>query len=143
MIGRYCSLLLITFLWTGADARAQSPGLSITIRNVRDSKGNIGVALYRSGPEFMKTIWKGRNTAAQKGEIHVVFDDIPAGTYAISVMHDSNGNGKLDTNFVGVPREGFGFSNDASGSFGPPSFDDAKFDYDGKEKKLTINLKYY
>lgn len=51
--------------------------------------------------------------------------DIPAGQYAIGVFHDVNANNSLDTNFFGVPKEQYGFSNNATGNFGPPSFDAA------------------
>ncbi len=58
-------------------------------------------------------------------------------------MHDANGNGKLDSNMMGIPKEGFGFSNDATGSFGPPGFDEAKFNLTGKDQVVVITLKYY
>ena len=51
-------------------------------------------------------------------------------------------NGKIDTNWVGVPKEGYGFSNDAKITFGEPSFSDASFVYDGKTLDLTITLRY-
>jgi uncharacterized protein (DUF2141 family) len=51
-------------------------------------------------------------------------------------------NGKLDTNFLGIPKEGYGFSNGAKGLLGPPSFSDASFQYDGETMDLTISLHY-
>jgi uncharacterized protein (DUF2141 family) len=70
------------------------------------------------------------------------FLDIPPGTYALAVIHDENRNGQLDTNRLGIPKEGYGFSNDAKGFFGAPSFSAAKFKYDGQKLELTINLHY-
>ena len=55
-----------------------------------------------------------------------VFEGIPRGTYAVSVLHDENGNGRLDSNVFRIPTEGYGASRDARGTLGPPSFDDAK-----------------
>ena len=55
------------------------------------------------------------------------FEGIPAGTYALVVLHDENMNGKVDTNWIGIPKEGYGFSNDAKASFSAPSFKDASF----------------
>ena len=70
------------------------------------------------------------------------FEDIPRGTYALAVVHDENMNGKLDTNLLGMPKEGYGFSNDAKALFGAPSFSAASFPYDGQNLELTISLNY-
>jgi small-conductance mechanosensitive channel len=64
------------------------------------------------------------------------------GTYALAVIHDENMNGKLDTNWLGIPIEGYGFSNGAKGLFGAPSFSAARFPYDGRILDLTISLHY-
>lgn len=70
-----------------------------------------------------------------------VFERVPPGTLGISAFHDENSNGKLDTNFVGMPVEDYCASRDARGTFGPPSFDDAKFDYRGGTKRLVARMK--
>jgi uncharacterized protein (DUF2141 family) len=70
------------------------------------------------------------------------FLDIPPGTYALAVIHDENMNGKLDTNWLGVPREGYGFSNDVKGLLSAPEFSAASFQYDGQNLELTISLHY-
>jgi len=70
------------------------------------------------------------------------FEGIPPGTYALVVLHDENMNGKVDTNWIGIPKEGYGFSNDAKASFSAPSFQDASFLYDGQMLEMTINLHY-
>jgi len=70
------------------------------------------------------------------------FLDIKPGTYALAVTHDENMNGKIDTNWLGVPKEGYGFSNDAKAMLGPPSFSAASFHYDGQDIEMTISLHY-
>lgn len=70
------------------------------------------------------------------------FEDIPPGTYALAVVHDENMNGKLDTNLLGIPKEGYGFSNDAKALLGAPTFSAASFPYDGQYLELTISLNY-
>jgi uncharacterized protein (DUF2141 family) len=70
-----------------------------------------------------------------------VFNKVHAGTYGLSAFHDQNENGKLDTNFLGMPIEDYCASNNARGVFGPPSFDDAKFTFRGGTKKLEAHLK--
>jgi len=75
------------------------------------------------------------------GSALCVFKDVPKGVYGISAFHDENQNGKLDTNFIGLPTEDYCASRDARGSFGPPSFSDAKFSYAGGSKRLTARMK--
>jgi uncharacterized protein (DUF2141 family) len=70
------------------------------------------------------------------------FGDIPPGTYAIAVIHDENSHGKLDTNRLGVPTEGYGFSGDAGALLGAPSFSAAGVAYDGRTLDLTTTLHY-
>jgi uncharacterized protein (DUF2141 family) len=70
------------------------------------------------------------------------FEDIPTGTYALAVIHDENMNGKLDTNLLGVPKEGYGFSNDVKAVRGAPTFSDASFRYDGQNLNFTLSLHY-
>ncbi len=67
-------------------------------------------------------------------------EDIPYGDYAISVHHDENGDDKVNSNWLGIPKESLGASNDAKGSFGPPSFEKAKITVDTKQMSITINM---
>ena len=78
----------------------------------------------------------------RKTQARCDFEDITPGVYAIAVVHDENMNGKLDTNWIGIPREGYGFSKDARGVLGAPSFSAASFEYDGQSVELTITLHY-
>lgn len=74
------------------------------------------------------------------------FNSLKAGTYAIRYFHDENENGELDTGTFGIPTEGYGFSNDARGFMGPPSFDDQLddqlFELNGN-KSITLATKYW
>ena len=72
----------------------------------------------------------------------VVFelDSIPYGDYAISVHHDENDDDKINSNWLGIPKEGLGASNDAKGSFGPPSFEKAKITLNKPKMSITINM---
>ena len=88
-----------------------------------------------------QSLIKGKTTVTKAGEVQVVFENVAPGDYAISVMHDANENDELDSNAFGIPKEGFGFSNDAMGMFGPPSFEKAKFNFTGKNQ-VAITLKY-
>ena len=71
-----------------------------------------------------------------------IIDDLPAGDYAVSLFHDRNRDGKLNTNFLGIPKEPFGFSNNPRVMFGPPSFDESHFSLKESETKtIRIDLK--
>lgn len=67
----------------------------------------------------------------------VMVKNLPFGEYAIKLSHDENGNGELDTNFLGIPKEDYAFSNNASGWFGPPNYGKAKFKF---SKNMTIKI---
>ncbi len=99
--------------------------LTILIQGVPNSDGNIRVGVYDSPAKFRSSTGVAYQhiQAAQKGNMTLKLSLQP-GSYAVAVFHDANGNGKLDTNFLGIPTEAYGFSNDARGSFGPPDFKD-------------------
>jgi uncharacterized protein (DUF2141 family) len=105
--------------------------IHVEINGLRNDKGQLVCSLYSSADGFPKDAQKAiaRTSAAIKDKRGVCeFMGIaPNATYAISVFHDENSNGKLDTNFMGIPREGVGASNGARGHFGPPKFDAAAF----------------
>ena len=69
----------------------------------------------------------------------MTFENIPEGTYAVSIFHDENNNDKLDSNFIGIPKEDYGCSNNAKGFMGPPKWKDAKFELNS-DKTITITL---
>ena len=119
-----------------------SQNMEVVIKNVDASDGNIAAALFSNEADFLKTRFAAKKVKANKGEVHLVFENIPAGKYALSVYHDANTNGELDKNLMGIPKEGFGFSNDAMGMFGPPDFKKASFDWKG-EQTISLALRYY
>jgi uncharacterized protein (DUF2141 family) len=112
--------------------------------NVASDEGVLVVALldsaeqYAAGDEFFRS---DPSVPIRDGKASVTFERVPYGTYAVKVFHDENSNGELDTNFVGFPTEGFGFSNDAMGSFGPPDFEDAAFVVRTERLRIEITAK--
>ncbi len=82
------------------------------------------------------------HAAVTNGHSVCEFQGIAPGRYAVSVFHDENSNGKMDANFIGIPKEGVGASNDAKGRLGPPKFDAAAFQYSGGTLELKIKLFY-
>lgn len=101
--------------------------LTIEVSNISELKGQVMIALYANGETWLGKPAQGSGAAANADKVLVKFADVPAGTYAAAVFQDVNGNGKMDSNVMGIPTEPFGFSNNATGRFGPPKFDQAKF----------------
>lgn len=150
-MGVRCIVLFISIVFANLPvfAFAQSsscPGIHVKILNIRNSIGTVDCALFDSPGGFPKEfllsarsvmVIKVRNTEARCD-----FEDIPSGKYALVVIHDENMNGKLDTTLLGIPKEGYGFSNDAKALLGTPSFSAASFRYNGETLNLTISLHY-
>jgi uncharacterized protein (DUF2141 family) len=113
---------------------------------LHNTNGQLVVMLFSSREGFPVKSAKAfakKILPANDPKCEVVFETIPYGSYAVSVFHDENSNGKVDTVFlIGIPKEGVGCSNNPKSSFGPPSFADAKFTLDSKEVELNIDLKY-
>lgn len=117
--------------------------LEVTVMNIRDEKGNIMVGLFTNESDFLKNVAIGKVVKAQGKEVTVIFDNLKSGEYAVSVIHDENENGELDSNIIGIPKEGFAFGNNAMGTFGPPSFEKAKVTLSNTDDKQVIDLKYF
>ncbi|HQQ83045.1 MAG TPA: DUF2141 domain-containing protein [Cyclobacteriaceae bacterium] len=138
------TMIAITLLLISHLIAAQPvPGtLTVVIKDVKGAKGKVSIGLFNDAKVFMKKRIDSRSVQAQNGEVTLQFEHLPEGEYAITVMHDENGNGELDSNFVGIPVEGFGFSNDAKAMFGPPSYDKCVFHHQA-DQQITIHLKYF
>jgi uncharacterized protein (DUF2141 family) len=137
---RHICLLTLAILVLAMNGMAQS--LSITIKNIKEPKGSIRVGLFNDEDKFLKDPFDGKVVDVKGTEVTVVFENLKPGDYAISVIHDENANGELDSNVMGIPKEGFGFGNDAMGMFGPPSFDKAKITLTDKPQTQVIKMKY-
>ena len=117
----------------------------ITIEKVRNSNGTIKVELY--GSETEKENKKGKKVArtrvkAQQGETKLCLNAPSVGNYSIALYHDENDNKKLDRNFIGIPREGFGFSNNPPLGLGMPKQKEMRFKVETMETSLRISVIY-
>ena len=122
---------------------ARAADLDLSVANLRDDKGWIMIAVFNSAQTFLKNDQRVAAVVlpANGGKVRVVLD-LPPGRYAVSVFHDANANGKLDSNMVGMPTEGYGFSRDVRGAMGPPPFEAAAFDLAAGGTRQTITLGY-
>jgi uncharacterized protein (DUF2141 family) len=121
--------------------------LSVEISGLRNNKGTLLVSLFRNGDGFpddpAKAIRKTKLTMGESKIATTTFNNLPSGNYAVVVLHDENDNLRMDKNWVGLPKEGYGFSNNARGAFGPPGFRQASFSYTGaKDTTVTLRLRY-
>lgn len=141
-----CFALIFANLPAPALAQSPCPGIDVKILNIRNSTGTVACALFESPEgfpsEYLHSATNVMVIKIRKSQARCNFQDIPPGTYAMAVIHDENMNGKLDTNWLGVPTEGYGFSNNAKGFLSAPSFSDAQFSYDGRNIELTMSLQY-
>lgn len=125
--------------------RAQTSTITVNITNLKSNKGLCSICLYDKElgfPRIANAAFS-QSKLINNGSAQFKIEDVKGGTYAIASFHDENGNGKLDQNFLGIPIEGVGVSNNKLSSFGPPKFQDAKFKVNpGKNLELTIRIKY-
>ena len=108
---------------------AAAADLEVRIEGLRSADGDVRVALHRhmEGAKFPGDagVVGAIMRPAASGTVRVIFADVAPGAYAVAAFHDADGDGALNQNFVGMPTEGYGFSNGAVGFMGPPSFEDA------------------
>ena len=134
----------------GAAALLALPGaaplsyLDITVDQLRSPKGLLQLCLTaneRSFPDCNDDPAARKLTARAKDGV-ARFTDLPPGQYALAIVHDENGNSKLDT-FAGIPKEGIGFSRNPGFSFGPPQFAKVLFIAQGAGTSQRVRIKYY
>lgn len=137
-------LMIILLGFSSASICSKRGDIVITVRSCKSDRGKIMIALYNSSDTYMrekralrKKVVKISNQTAQ---IH--FEGLPYGNYAFVLFHDENSNLKFDKNIVGVPKEGYGFSNNARGTFGPPSFEKSRFTLATWKYKTEVSLQY-
>jgi uncharacterized protein (DUF2141 family) len=121
-------------------------GLTITINNLHNDKGHVLVSVFNASAGFPDVPSKAVKTLQLeivRGIAVSWLPDLPAGEYAIAILHDENNDQKMNTNWFGIPKEGYGFSNNVMGMFGPPSFDRAKFTIHAEQDvKVQIRARY-
>lgn len=128
-----------------AAAADEAPDLAVRLSGFRSDDGKVMVALFRGSDGFPTNPNRAYRSAITKirgKRASVDFTDLPPGEYAVSVIHDENDNDALDTNFLGIPKEGIGTSNNAKARFGPPKFRDAKFTVRDADVTQRITMAY-
>ncbi|MCS7019265.1 MAG: DUF2141 domain-containing protein [Cytophagales bacterium] len=125
---------------------AQSGKIIIEVNELRNTSGKVLAALYKDEKAFMKD--EKQAVATAQGIIsgdrtaRITFQ-VPYGEYAFALLHDENNNGKMDTNLLGIPKEGYAASNNAKNAMGAPRYVDAKFTLDKAEIRQQIQMIYW
>lgn len=139
-VGLGVSLFFGTLAGGAFAAATETAEITVRVYNVQLGKGQLLVGLCRK-MDFLTgdcTVTVVQQIAGNPQPVRLV--GAPAGVYAIQVVYDKNSNLKMDTGAFGEPIEPVGFSRDAIGKMGPPSFQDASFQYDGKGQSLKIRV---
>lgn len=124
---------------TGQDCR-----LDVEVHSLRSSAGLVHLCMTSKPdhfPECGDDASAYTTTVPAATTLKLRFTNLKPGRYAIALLHDENGNGKVDKTLL-LPREGFGFSRDAKIRMGPPSFDSAAFELDTSRKSQRIRMRY-
>jgi uncharacterized protein (DUF2141 family) len=151
-IGLQCALIGLAGTLVGGATAAESDArrpervaLTVRVNGLSNDRGRVAVALFASADAFpdQKRALTGQLAKIEKGRAAVRFEGLRPGTYAVAVLHDENQNSKMDFNFLGMPLEGYGFSNDASAPFGPPSFGAAAFELKPRDSFIPVRMRYF
>lgn len=137
--------LILFFNTFSAFSQAQAD-LRVQVEGLRNQKGTLSITLFNSAegfPEDVDNAFKWRSIDLNEGKPVFVFEDLPAGEYAYAILHDEDGDGEMKKNLLGIPREGFGFSNNYEPKIKNPSFKDASFFLRGKSVTHEIEIIYF
>jgi uncharacterized protein (DUF2141 family) len=150
MIYRFAAAASAAIVFCCGFASAAEPAseLKVTLENFRSDKGQVLICVFSAESSAVDTFpdcMKGRPVRQGKlsikgGKVVVSYSGLKDGVYAVAAVHDENGNGELDTNFLGVPTEGIGISNNPQ-LLGKPQFPEARFEIKGKTG-ITVSIKY-
>ena len=144
MTGTLKRAMMIAMTTTAPAAAANEGTLEVECVGLARTTGEVVCALYNRAETFPSesNVYAGSQARVDGDRAVCRFEAIPSGRYAVAAFHDEDGDRKLKR-FMGMPREGYGFSNDARPStFGPPPFSAAAFDFDGTTKRITVRIRY-
>ena len=124
-------------------ANAPTVELELTVERVRSEEGVLHLCLTQDKRHFPDCSGDSRaihrSVPATAGSMTI--EGLAPGSYAVSILHDENANGRMDS-FLGVPREGFGFSGKSAPRFGPPSFKEARIELNAGSARQVVRMRY-
>lgn len=149
-MGVRCAVLFAVLKYANLSALAFAqppcPGLHVRVLNLRNGTGTVAYALFESPEGFPDEYLHPATTImiinTSKSHARRDFEDIPPGKNAMAAVHDENMTGKLDTNWIGIPKEDYGFSDNGKALLSAPSFSAGSSRYDWQNIDLTMCLRY-
>jgi uncharacterized protein (DUF2141 family) len=145
---RCASLVAVVLCGGEADPRsttAPAASLGVSVTDLRNTKGHLRLGVFDQAKGFPRDreaamLWKTMPADSREKTFAL---ELPPGRYAVVILHDENGNKKLDENFLGVPKEGYGVSNNPKPRFRAATFEEATFELDDSGAALTISIQYF
>ena len=138
-------LTLFSLLNFTAESSHSLHSLTVEVTNLKEIKGYVVISIYDKAENFpkgeKKYLFRTESVKVTEKKLKYTFSDLPQGTYAIAISHDANSNGKFDSNFIGMPLEGYGFSTNFVPKLSAPDFKDVDFELD-KPKMISIKMIY-
>ena len=119
--------------------------ITVIVNGFKNASGNCIINIYTKStgfPNNNKLAYKSIPVKIKNNSAQLIFENMEPGTYAVSVLHDANGNGVMDKNMFGIPSEGYGASNNIIPSFSSPKFEDSKFKITNQDKTIVIKIEY-
>ncbi len=126
-----------------AQKKPEGNTITVQLNGIKQPSGQVLLSLFKSEegfPTHPEKAFKWSKAKVTSSSLIISLDGLPPGNYAIAVVHDENSNDVMDRNWIGLPAEPYGISNNATGTFGPPKYDDAKFTVTGKRDTIKIEM---
>ena len=131
----------VLLLLTASAAQADTGTLIVEVRDLEFNEGVVRFAMFDSEENFFKEAVAYANLEVSDNGVNWVVNDLPFGTYAVTVHHDVNDNGEMERAWYGKPKEPTGASTNPSLRFGPPTFEKSKFEFAAAELTINIDVK--
>ena len=137
----FLSTSILIFSLQTIKAQNETFTLTVEIFELKNNTGKVFLAIFDNEQTFLKTNKEvnGMSVIIENNKAMAQFRGLKKGEYALSLFHDKNNNNMLDKNLIGIPKEPYAFSNNATGIFGPPSFKDSKINLNA-DKTIAIKL---
>ena len=136
--------MALAAIWLASVGATPAAGLDVTVSGLRSERGTLQACLTTEPDHFpdCKDDPNARRLTVSATDPHLRFSNLASGDYALALIHDENGNEKLDTR-LGIPIEGVGFSRNPRLLFGPPRFSSAALDLSSGMDRETVKMRYF
>ena len=134
---------VFTFQVIIAQQKTTGGSIIVQLNGIKEQSGQVLLSLFNSEEGFPtqpEKAFRWSKAKVTSSSLIISLDGLPLGTYAIAVVQDENFNNAMDRNWYGMPDEPYGISNNATGSFAPPKFEEAKFTVTGKRDTIRIEM---